>query len=70
MEEEMDLKYIRIAELVEQTEKLTELILLHKQGSNQVSTIRQYELKRNELISELQELLTPARLVVGTSLAS
>jgi hypothetical protein len=62
MEQQMSPHYIRLAELVENLEKLTKLIDLHRQSTKDNSMIKQYECKRDEMVSELQDLLKPMHL--------
>jgi|GEM_PF-3465659 hypothetical protein len=62
MEQQMSLRHIRIAELVESLEKLTQLIDLHKKTTQNESMIKQYEFKRMELLTELQGLFKPMNL--------
>ncbi len=56
MEQPMTARQIRIAELIENLEKLTHLIDLHKRTTLSASMIKQYEFKRGELVTELQGL--------------
>ena len=69
MEQQMSMRYIRIAELTENLEKLTQLINLHKQTTRNNSMIKQYEVKRAELLAELQVLFRSlsVKLEVGES---
>ena len=62
MEQQMNLRHIRIAELVESLEKLTQLIDLHKQTTQNESMIKQYEFKRMELLTELQGMFKSMNL--------
>jgi hypothetical protein len=62
MEQQMSPHYIRLAELVENLEKLTKLIDLHRQSTKDNSMIKQYECKRDEMVAELQSLLKPMHL--------
>lgn len=59
MGKQMSIRHIRIAELIESLEKLTQLIDLHKQTTRNASMIKQYEFKRMELLTELQDLIKP-----------
>lgn len=54
MEQPMTARQIRIAELIENLGKLTQLIDLHKRATRSVSMIKQYEFKRGEFVAELQ----------------
>jgi hypothetical protein len=60
----MDEKYIRIAELSEQIEKINDMIDLHQKLSDNQSMIHQYTYKRNELITELESALQSLHLHV------
>ncbi|RAI76631.1 hypothetical protein HMF3257_25160 [Spirosoma telluris] len=65
----MDEKYIRIAELSEQIEKINDMIVLHQQRSDNQSMARQYTYKRNELITELETALQSLHLNVRLAAA-
>jgi hypothetical protein len=60
----MDEKYIRIAELSEQIEKINGIISLHQNLSDSQSMVRQYAFKRDELITELETALQSLHLNV------
>lgn len=60
----MDYKYIRIAEITEQIEKINQMIELHEQTTDNQSMIKQYAFKRGELIAELQEIFKTFNLIV------
>lgn len=62
--EVMDYKYIRIAEITEQIEKINQMIDLHEQTTDNQSMIKQYAFKRDELITELQEIFKTFNLIV------
>lgn len=62
MEQQMSVRQIRIAELIENLEKLAQLIDLHKQNTRNESMIKQYEFKRKEFVDELQRLFKPLSL--------
>ncbi|MBP6812108.1 MAG: hypothetical protein KA138_11345 [Saprospiraceae bacterium] len=62
MEHSMSARQIRIAELIENLEKLAQLIDLHKQTTRNASMIKQYEFKRKEFVDELQGLFKPLSL--------
>lgn len=57
-------KYIRIAELSEQIERISILVNLHSEQGNNQSMIRQYTYRRDELITELQTALQSLHLNV------
>lgn len=65
----MDEKYIRIAELSEQIEKINDMIVMHQKAANNQSMTRQYTYKRNELISELETALQSLHLNVRLAAA-
>lgn len=62
MEQQMSARQIRIAELIENLEKLAQLIDLHKQTTQNASMIKQYEFKRKEFVDELQGFFKPLSL--------
>jgi len=66
---QMDEKYVHIAELSEQIEKINAMIAMHREQTNNQSMIRQYAYKRDELISELKSLLQSLRLTVQLAAA-
>ena len=66
---QMDEKYVHIAELSEQIEKINDMIAMHREQTNNQSMIRQYAYKRDELISELKSLLQSLRLTVQLAAA-
>ena len=68
--EVMDEKYIRIAELTEQIDKITHLIELHQRTTNNLSMIRQYTVKRAELIEELRVFFQSLQLTVSLANAA
>ena len=66
---QMDEKYIHIAELSEQIEKINGMIALHQEQTSNQSMIRQYAYKRDELIRELQSSLQLLRSTVQLAAA-
>ncbi|SOD96087.1 hypothetical protein SAMN06269250_5130 [Spirosoma fluviale] len=62
-------KYIRIAELSEQIERVNGMITMHHESSNNQSMIRQYTYKRDELIAELEAALQSLHLNVRLAAA-
>ena len=66
---QMDEKYVHIAELSEQIEKINAMIAMHREQTNNQSMIRQYAYKRDELINELKSLLQSLRLNVQLAAA-
>ena len=69
MEAEINLKYIRVAEILENIETINKQISLHKETTKSVFMIRQYQFKRGEFMQELQGLLEPIQLFVGMKVA-
>ena len=65
----MDDKYVRIAELSQQIERISEMIALHQELSDNQSMIRQYAYKRDELITELETALQTLHLNVRLAAA-
>ena len=65
----MDEKYIHIAELSEQIEKINDLIIMHQEMSDNQSMIRQYVFKRDELITALKIALQSLHLNVQLAAA-
>ncbi len=61
----MNIKFVRIAELTENIEKLNSMIELHEKTTQNKPTIIQYKIKRMEFISELQQLLNSIKLSVS-----
>lgn len=64
IENTMNIKYIRIAELVENIDKVNKIIALHQKTTKSVSMIRQYNCQRDEFIKELQQLFLQLNLSV------
>jgi hypothetical protein len=62
-------KYVRIAELSEQIERINSLIAMHNELSDNQSMIRQYTFKRDEHISELEAALQSLHLNVRLAAA-
>ena len=60
----IDMKYLRIAELAENIEKLNTIIELHQKTTNDASMIKQYAYKRAEQIVELQELFSTLSIMI------
>lgn len=61
---EQNIKYLRIAELSENIEKLNKIIELHQNTTNDASMIKQYAYKREEHIVELQELFRTLSITI------
>lgn len=62
-------KYVRIAELSEQIERLNSLIAMHSKLSDNQSMIRQYVHKRDDHIAELEAALQSLHLTVRLTAA-
>ena len=56
MEQEMNPRFIRIAELIENLENVSKIIDLHRQVPQHESMVNQYELKREEFVEELRDI--------------
>ncbi|HOY16915.1 MAG TPA: hypothetical protein PLC89_06480 [Haliscomenobacter sp.] len=54
MEQEMNPRFIRIAELIENLENVSKMIDLHRQVPQHESMVNQYESKREEFVEELR----------------
>lgn len=66
----MDIKYVRIAELIENIEKVSKMIDLHKQTTKNQSMIRQYTCQRDEFVAELKEIFKSLNLIVELAAAA
>lgn len=56
MEQEMNPRFIRIAELIENLENVSKMIDLHRQVDQHESMVKQYELQREEFVEELRDI--------------
>lgn len=65
----MSNKYVRIAELSEQIERINEMISMHQKAFENQSMVRQYAYKRSELITELETALQSLHLNVHLAAA-
>jgi uncharacterized coiled-coil DUF342 family protein len=61
----MDIKYVRIAELTENIEKVNNMLRLHQNTTRNPSMIQQYECQRDEFLEELQTLFNAINLRVA-----
>ncbi len=61
----MDIKYVRIAELTENIDKVNTMIALHQKTTQNQSMIQQYRCQRAEFLEELQTLLNAINLRVA-----
>lgn len=66
----LELKYIQIAELFRNIEKVNEIIEMHKKQTNDNSMVRQYMCQRAEFIEELQGILKSLDLELVSSMAA
>jgi hypothetical protein len=57
-------KIARISDILEQVERLNEMVDFHKSKSGEQSIMRQYEEMRQEFLKELAGLLVAFRIVV------
>ena len=57
-------KIARASDILEQIDKLNEIVDFHKKESNEASMIRQYELMRKEFLKELEEVLNQFQINV------
>lgn len=57
-------KIARASDILEQIDKLNEMVDFHKKESNEASMIRQYELMRKEFLKELEEVLSQFQINV------
>mgnify|MGYP003507610712 CR=1 FL=1 len=56
MEQNMEVRFVRIAELIENLENVSKLIDLHRQVTQHNSMVQQYELMKEEFVSELRSI--------------
>ncbi len=59
-----DEKIIRISDVLEQIDKLNNIIKFHKNESGELSMMRQYQAMRSDFLEELQTLLTQFEITV------
>ncbi len=53
---------VEISNLLEQIDKLNDMVDFHKDKSGEMSMMRQYEHMRNDFINQLEQLLSTFRL--------
>lgn len=58
-------KIARISDILEQVDKLNNMVDYHKNESKELSMMRQYQAMRNEFLEELKTLLTDFRVSVN-----
>jgi len=61
---EIDEKTARVSDLLEQIDRLNQMIEFHKNKSGELSMMRQYEEMRNEFLTELKEILTNFKIEI------
>jgi len=57
-------KIARISDILEQVDKLNNMVDYHKNESKELSMMRQYQAMRSEFLEELKTLLTDFRVSV------
>ena len=55
---QMDEKIARVADILEQVDKLNHMIEFHRDQSGEKSMVKQYEEMRSEFLDELREILS------------
>lgn len=61
---QIDEKTARISDILEQIERLNQMVDFHKNQSGEESMMRQYEDMRNEFLRELETLLSTFKINV------
>ncbi len=61
---QIDEKTARISDILEQIERLNQMVDFHKRQSGEESMMRQYEDMRNEFLRELEVLLSSFKINV------
>ena len=61
---QIDEKTARISDILEQIERLNQMVDFHKNQSGEESMMRQYEDMRNEFLRELETLLSSFKINV------
>lgn len=61
---EIEEQIARASDILEQINKLNEMVDFHKNESQELSMMRQYELMRQEFLKELEEILVQFRINV------
>ena len=57
-------KITRISDILEQVDKLNNMVDFHKNESKELSMMRQYQAMRSEFLEELKTLLTDFHIAV------
>lgn len=55
---QIDEKIARVADILEQVDKLNQMIEFHRDQSGEMSMARQYEEMRSEFLDELRDILS------------
>lgn len=55
---QIDEKIARVADILEQVDKLNHMIEFHRDHSGEISMARQYEEMRGEFLNELRDILS------------
>lgn len=63
-------RYSRIADLSEQIARLNSLIELHKETTADTSMVRQYTIRRDEFLGQLQQEFRAIKLTVALDSAA
>lgn len=61
---QIDEKTARVSDILEQIERLNQMVDFHKNESGEESMMRQYEDMRNEFLRELETLLSSFKINV------
>jgi len=64
MTTQTDEKIARISDILEQIDKLNNMVKFHKNESGELSMMRQYQSMRSDFLEELQTLLTQFDITV------
>jgi hypothetical protein len=61
----LNIKWVRIAELLQNIEKVNTMIEMHEQVTHNQSMIRQYHCQKDEFLTELQSIFIALKLTVA-----
>ena len=61
---EIDEKIVRVSDILEQIDKLNQMIDFHKNESGEASMLSQYQEMRDEFLSELREILSKFKIEI------
>jgi hypothetical protein len=70
MATDFDIQVTRIAELLENIEKVNTIIAMHQQHTQDQAMIKQYQYHRNTFLQELKQLMQPYQLSVQLEVAA